>query len=296
MGKSLGIASFVFLLLSFPIPILGNYITFIALLLACGSGACGETTWTVTVDIISWIKLFFLSPSWHIAMFGAAYMQGMQNAVMSLGQRDAVAERAMTNGVASASSANHITLYTTLAFLIAPIAFLVWRTYAAKAATDPPRAASRGSNSVLFSDRQDNVAGRFRSVEDPSKPLPNRSIDPVRPTPTSTPENPQGAQSGANDDQDTAFWDSVGDKNDVDHLEEYLTRFPQGRFAQLAQSRLERKGIVAPVPFEMAANPLPVATEAHMPIQPAQTWCAGCGVALEPDSKFCADCGESVPA
>ncbi|MDB5433673.1 MAG: hypothetical protein JWP35_4789 [Caulobacter sp.] len=42
------------------------------------------------------------------------------------------------------------------------------------------------------------------------------------------------------DDHDTAFWDKISDKNDLDHLEEYLLRFPDGRFSKLAASRMQR--------------------------------------------------------
>lgn len=39
-------------------------------------------------------------------------------------------------------------------------------------------------------------------------------------------------------DPDTAFWDSI-DKSDRASLEEYLLRFPQGRFVDLARMRLD---------------------------------------------------------
>lgn len=41
-------------------------------------------------------------------------------------------------------------------------------------------------------------------------------------------------------DPDTAFWDSLPDKTNRDHLEEYLLRYPEGKFANLARTRLER--------------------------------------------------------
>jgi hypothetical protein len=154
-----------------------------------------------------------------------------------------------------------------------------------------------GIGFVLLNDLQDNVAGAVRSLGDPRNPALNNPVDPVKSTPAPPGATPQGSHADENNDQDTAFWDSVSDKNDVDHLEEYLIRFPHGRFAQLARNRLERKGVVAPVPIEMPASSSPnIATEAQTTLPLAQTWCAGCGVALEPDSKFCADCGEPVPA
>src|SRR5579885_124847 len=52
-------------------------------------------------------------------------------------------------------------------------------------------------------------------------------------------------------DADTAFWDSI-DKRDPDALEEYLVRFPAGKFVQLARSRLERAGVQAPAAPEQS--------------------------------------------
>jgi hypothetical protein len=50
-------------------------------------------------------------------------------------------------------------------------------------------------------------------------------------------------------DADTAFWDTVSSRADADGYEEYLVRFPEGRFAELARKRLVRAGsseVVAP--------------------------------------------------
>jgi hypothetical protein len=46
-------------------------------------------------------------------------------------------------------------------------------------------------------------------------------------------------------DQGAAHWDSMSDKNDADQLEEYLIRFPEGAFAQLARKKLDRQGLLA---------------------------------------------------
>ena len=49
---------------------------------------------------------------------------------------------------------------------------------------------------------------------------------------------------------DERYWDGLADKNDPDLLQEYLFRFPNGRFVDLARARLAAKGIepVKPAP------------------------------------------------
>jgi hypothetical protein len=100
-------------------------------------------------------------------------------------------------------------------------------------------------------------------------------------------------------DPDTAFWDSMTDKNDPDLLEEYLIRFPAGRFAQLARNKLERKGFQTAVATEPTApKPQPNVIElgSASPAQPKSIVCNGCDATLEPESKFCTDCGSAVAA
>lgn len=46
-----------------------------------------------------------------------------------------------------------------------------------------------------------------------------------------------GARAAAPADPDSAYWDSI-DKTDRASLEEYIYRFPEGRFVELARSRL----------------------------------------------------------
>lgn len=80
-------------------------------------------------------------------------------------------------------------------------------------------------------------------------------------------------------DADTAFWDGMRDKNDPDLLEEYLVRFPNGRFSQLARGRLARAGSGSPaMPMTLLAPP-------------DEGSCARCGAAWEPNSRFCEACG-----
>ena len=98
-------------------------------------------------------------------------------------------------------------------------------------------------------------------------------------------ENRLGGGSGSLEvDLDTAFWDSMTDKTDHDALEEYLTRFPVGKFIGLAQTRLERAG------RPWLALPPPA------PDKGAKiSTCEKCGEVLEPDSVFCSSCGHAAP-
>lgn len=76
-------------------------------------------------------------------------------------------------------------------------------------------------------------------------------------SPTITPAAAPVANEPTMEDRDLAFWDGITDKNDADQLEEYLIRFPDGRFANLAKARFERhQQSAAPV---SAAEEPPVA-------------------------------------
>ncbi|HWT31294.1 MAG TPA: hypothetical protein VN240_09755 [Propylenella sp.] len=76
MEKGLGIAAFVLLIVSFPIPILGNLLSLLALVLALGAALGGERTWAVVVSVVGGVKLFFLSPSWMLMMYSSRLAAG----------------------------------------------------------------------------------------------------------------------------------------------------------------------------------------------------------------------------
>jgi hypothetical protein len=125
MGKGLGIAAFVILLLSLPIPVYRNYISLLAVIILAVAALTGEKMWVVITDLIAWVKMFLLSPSWHLMMSSSGYMKSAANAVNSLGTSDAVTSGMVNQGISTATSVNHSTLMVTVAILSAPIAILV---------------------------------------------------------------------------------------------------------------------------------------------------------------------------
>jgi len=127
MAKGLGITALVLLLLSFPIPILGNYITLLALAVAAGAALSGEVPFTVATTVLSGIKLFLLSPTWHIAMFGAEYMKAMSNTPSDRQYGDAATRQLTNDSTAAMAHSNAGVLVLTVAFLAAPIVCLVVR-------------------------------------------------------------------------------------------------------------------------------------------------------------------------
>lgn len=130
MGKSLGITAFVLLMLSFPIPILGNWISVLALLVAAFAAFAGERTWSVVVSIVGGIKLFFMSPSWMFLMYSSHLVEGAGR------YGDAVA--------AQQRSTNTAVWYFTLIIVVLPLAIIGWRKMqnarasGASAPADPP--------------------------------------------------------------------------------------------------------------------------------------------------------------
>lgn len=101
------------------------------------------------------------------------------------------------------------------------------------------------------------------------------------------------------DGADVSFWDRMGEKTDPDLLQEYLLRFPTGRFSALARSKLERMGLEPLVPSPPQATPTepppaaqePSRTAPAAPVVSVEPICARCGATLEAEAKFCTECG-----
>lgn len=75
MGKPIGITAFVLLLLSFPVPLLGNFMALFALVLASVAACFGERTWSIVVALLGGIKQFWMSPSWIATMHTIVWKQ-----------------------------------------------------------------------------------------------------------------------------------------------------------------------------------------------------------------------------
>lgn len=140
MGKSLGITAFVLLLISLPIPILGNYLSLLAVLILSAAAFQGEKNWVVIVDIIAWVKMFLLSPTWHVMMFGGSYMRGINRELEGSGAMDAGTRSVMQGSTSSMEGLNAITLLMTVGILAAPIIIMLSRSRAAGAAPTVPAA------------------------------------------------------------------------------------------------------------------------------------------------------------
>jgi len=107
-------------------------------------------------------------------------------------------------------------------------------------------------------------------------------------------------------DADLEFWDAMHSRDDHDLLEEYLIRFPVGRFAQIAHNKLARARPGRTPPGEPAQTPAGGLDSATEPGPPASSStdsaaartpsgtagaCARCGAAWEADARFCSECG-----
>ncbi|MEJ6789522.1 hypothetical protein BrevBR_08200 [Brevundimonas sp. BR2-1] len=128
MGKSLGITAFVLLLISLPIPIFGNYISLLAVLILSLAAFQGEKNWVVIVDLLAWVKMFLLSPTWHVMMFGSGYMRGVNREVEGLGTVDSASRSVMQGATNDMAALNNMILLITVVILAAPVGIMVWRS------------------------------------------------------------------------------------------------------------------------------------------------------------------------
>ena len=69
MGKGFGIAGLIVLLMSFPIPIVGTFIGYFALILVTVAALCGHKTLVVTTTVLAAIKMYMLSPALMAVMY-----------------------------------------------------------------------------------------------------------------------------------------------------------------------------------------------------------------------------------
>jgi hypothetical protein len=144
----------------------------------------------------------------------------------------------------------------------------------------------RGNQTVVVNTTQ-HVGPAYPIYQPNPDPEPHRI---VRSTPAPLPRA-AARPAITSDDADTAFWDGMRDKSDPDLLEEYLIRFPFGRFTQLARSRLVRAGMRTPSAANGSAPPA-AGPQTLLP-PPRSPVCARCGATWEADSRFCSECGSA---
>jgi hypothetical protein len=96
--------------------------------------------------------------------------------------------------------------------------------------------------------------------------------------------------------EDTAYWDALADKNDIDGLQEYLIRFPQGRFAALARLKLDRMNVTPLPPASDAAASERKAETRAAPARPTVSTrtCPRCGTRFAPPVEICTRDGSAL--
>jgi adenylate cyclase len=91
--------------------------------------------------------------------------------------------------------------------------------------------------------------------------LPPRSVQPTPAAPS--PEAKEPAQSAA--DSELVFWLSISSSNNVGDLEEYLAKYPDGRFAGLARNRMATlRGPPPTTAAQLPTAPAPTETEENL--------------------------------
>lgn len=140
MGKSLGITAFVLLLISLPIPIVGNYLSLLAVLILSFAAFQGEKQWVLVTDLIAWVKMFFLSPTWHLMMFGGGYARNVNRDLERSGAMDAGTRNLIEGSTNAMQEQNYTTLLVTVAILAAPLAIMFWKARQTAPAAETPDA------------------------------------------------------------------------------------------------------------------------------------------------------------
>lgn len=69
MSKGIAIAALIIMLLSFPVPVLGTWIGYFALILAAIAALLGNKTFVVATIVIGAVKMFVLSPGLMATMY-----------------------------------------------------------------------------------------------------------------------------------------------------------------------------------------------------------------------------------
>lgn len=104
------------------------------------------------------------------------------------------------------------------------------------------------------------------------------------------------AAAGGTAGGDVAHWDKIADKNEPDNLQEYLIRYPAGKFADLARVKLARMNIeplvAAPASVAASAVSSPPATEPE-PVVAIRT-CSECGARYSGDRNYCTADGSAL--
>jgi len=69
MGKGIGIAALVIVIVSFVVPFIGNFVAYFALVIASIAALMGEKTFAIATTVIAFAKMFFMSPLLMASMY-----------------------------------------------------------------------------------------------------------------------------------------------------------------------------------------------------------------------------------